>query len=317
MRGVTGATGSPGDLDVFQAQRWRLFAIGYRMLGTASEAEDVVNETWLRWSRLERSDVGDHGAYLARIVTTLCLTVLESARAKREMYDGPWLPEPVLTASEFDGPGATSGVLGPLDIAAQRESVSFALLLHLERLTPPERAAFVLREAFEYSHGEVADLLGTTELNARELHAKARRHVVTVHTAPIEPDRWQGLVDRFFASARAADLVELQAVLAEDVVARVDGGGLVSAARQPVVGAEAVSRYLVGAVQRLGSGIEAFTAQVNGEQAVVALAGDEISAVWFVHTDREHVIGLDIVVNPRKLAFAQAQLSRLAGAAGR
>ncbi len=317
MRGVTGATDSPGDLGMFQAQRWRMFAIAYRMLGTASDAEDVVRDAWGRFSRLDRFDVVDPGAYLARIVTTLCVDVLESARAKRDVYDGPWLPEPVLTASEFDGPGATSGVLGPLDIAAQRESVSLLLLLLLERLTPPERAAYVLREAFEYSHGDVAQLLGTSEVNARELHARARRHVVTVHTAPLEPDRWQGLVDEMFVAARNGDLEGLQALLTEDVVVRVDGGGIVSAARQPVVGADAVSRYLVGAVQRFGAGIDAFTAQVNGEQAVVALDGDAISAVWFVHADREHVTGLDMMMNPNKLAFAQAQLSRIADPAGR
>ncbi len=316
MRGVTGATDSPGDLDVFQAQRWRMFAIAYRMLGTASDAEAVVQDAWLRWSRTDRSGISDPGTHLARIVTTLCLDVLESARAKRDVYDGPWLPEPVFTASEFDGPGATSGVLGPLDIAAQRESVSFTLLVLLERLSPPERAAYVLREAFGYSHREVAELLGTTEESARELHARARRHVERPRQALIDPERWQGLVDGLFAAARNGDLGGLHTVLTDDVVARVDGGGAVSSARQPLVGADPVAHYLVGAAQRLGAGIEAFTAQVNGEQAVVALAGDQITAVWFVHTDREHVTGLDMVVNPRKLAFAQGQLSRVADPAG-
>ncbi len=293
-----------------------MFAIAYRMLGTASDAQDIVRDAWLRWSSDDHPRTADIGGELARIVTTLCVARLESARAQREVYDGPWLPEPVLTASAFDGPEGTAGVLGPLDIAAQRDSVSIPLLNLLEKLTPPERASCVLRDAFEYSHREVAELLGTTEANARELHARARRYVEWPHTARIEPERWQGLVDRLFAAARDADIDALEGVLTEDVVARVDGGGVVSAARQPVVGREAVSRYLVGAVQRFGAGIDPFTAQVNGEQAVVALAGDEIAAVWFVHVDREHVTGLDMVVNPRKLAFAQAQLSRVADPAG-
>ena len=314
---MTGATGGSDSLDHFPAQRWRMFAIAYRMLGTASDAEDIVQDAWLSWSSSGGDASGvDVGGELARVVTTLCLARLESARAQRDVYDGPWLPEPVLTASAFDGPEGVTGVLGPLDIAAQRQSVSFPVLHLLERLTPPERASCVLRDAFEYSHREVAELLGTTEANARELHARARRNVEWPHTAPIEPERWQGLVDQLFAAAHVGDVEPLERVLREDVVARVDGGGIVSAARQPIVGRAAVARYLIGAVQRFGAGIDPFTAQVNGEQAVVALAGDEIAAVWFVHADREHVIGLDMVVNPQKLAFAQGQLSRVADPAG-
>lgn len=310
---MTGALGSPGDLDVFQAQRWRMFAIGYRMLGSASDAEQVVRQAWQRWSGLENSDSLDAGEYLARIVTTLCLNLLESVRAQRDVYDGPWLPEPVFTASEFDGPTATTGVLGPLAISAQRETVAFSLLLLLERLTPPERAAYVLREAFEYSHREIAEMLGTTEENSRQLHARARRHVERPRTAPVEPERWQRLVDVLIASARGGELSGLEDVLSADVVTRVDGGGVVTAARQPVVGRDDVARYLVGAAQRFGGRIQPFTAQVNGELAVIAIDGNEIVAVWFVHTDRDHVIGVDMVVNPHKLAFAQGQLSRAAG----
>ena len=313
---MTGATGSPDDLDVFQAQRWRMFAIAYRMLGSASDAEDIVQDAWLRWSKLERSDIADPGAYLARVVTNLCLNELESARAKRDVYVGPWLPEPVLTASGFDGSGATYGVLGPLDIAAQRESVSFGLLVLLERLTPPERAAYVLREAFEYSHREVAELLGTTEDNARQLHARARRHVERPHLAPVEPERWRRLVDRFIAAARDGDLAGLEELLAADAVSRADGGGIVSASRRPVVGGAKVSRHLAGVIGRFGEGVEPFIAHVNGELAVVALDGDRIAAIWFVHTDRDHVTGLDAVVSPEKLAYAQAQLSRIADPAG-
>lgn len=306
---MTGTT----DLDVFQAQRWRLFAIAYRMLGSASDADGVVQEAMLRWDGTDRSHITDAGTHLARSVTILCLAALESLRAQRDVYDGPWLPEPVFTASEFDGAGATYGVLGPLDIAAQRESVSCSLLLLLERLSPPERAAYVLRDAFEYSHREIADLLDTTEENARQLHAMARRHVERPRAVAVEPERWQAIVDRFFLAARDADFGDLEALLAEGAVARVDGGGVVSAARRPLEGRSEVSRYLVGIVQRLGRGVETFVAQVNGELAIVVLAGDEIMGVWFIHTDREHITGLDMVVNPRKLAFAQKQLSRIAG----
>ncbi len=315
------ATDGPDDLDLFQAQRSRMFAIAYRMLGSASEAEDAIQDAWLRWSRLDRSAVTDPCTGFAGVVTKQCLSVLESVRAKRDLYVGPWLPEPVLTASAFDGPGATPGVLGPLDVAAQRESVSMTLLMLLERLTPPERAAYVLREALEYSHREVADLLGTTEANVRELHARARRHVDRRHVAPVEPERWRRLVDRLIAAVRDGDLAALDVLLAADVVCRADGGGVVNAAESPVVGRDDVSRSLLGVIERFGHGIEPFIAQVNGDPAVVALAGDEIAAVWFVHVDRDrddrdHVAGLDVVVNPQKLAFAQGQLSRVADPGG-
>jgi RNA polymerase sigma-70 factor (ECF subfamily) len=313
---VTGATGGSEALDHFPAQRWRMFAIAYQMLGTASDAEDIVQDAWVSWTGRADRGTADIGGELARIVTSLCLARLETARAQRAVYDGPWLPEPVLTAPAFDGPDGSAGVLGPLDIAAQRRSVSFPLLIMLERLTPPERASCVLRDGFEYSHLEVAELLGTTEENARELHAHARRNIEWPRAAPIELERWQGLVDQLFAAGHDGDIQALEDVLREDVVARVDAGGLVSAARQPIVGREAVARYLVGAVQRFGAGVDPFTAQVNGEEAVVVLAGDEIAAVWFVHADREHVTGLDMVVNPQKLAFAQGQLSRVADPAG-
>lgn len=288
-----------------------MFAIAYRMLGTASDAQDIVRDAWLRWSSDDHPRTADIGGELARIVTTLCVARLESARAQREVYDGPWLPEPVLTASAFDGPEGTAGVLGPLDIAAQRDSVSIPLLNLLEKLTPPERASCVLRDAFEYSHREVAELLGTTEVNARELHARARRHAAGPHAAPVEPERWRRLVDQFIAAVREGDRAGVEALLVTDVVLRADGGGVVSAARRPVVGRSHVARYLLGVVRRFGAGVEPFIAQVNGELGVVALAGDEIAAVIFIHADREHTTGLDMVVNPHKLAFAQGQLSRI------
>jgi RNA polymerase sigma-70 factor (ECF subfamily) len=289
-----------------------MFAIAYRMLGSASDAENIVRDAWAQWSapgHLGHDPAGE----LARIVTTLCMDRLESVRGQRDVYVGPWLPEPVLTASAFEGPSSAVGVLGPLDIAAQRETVSFGVLMLLERLTPPERAVYVLRDAFEYSHREVAELLGTTEGNARELHARARRHVEGPHLAPVEAERWHRLVDRFIAVVQNGDRAGLEALLAADAVARADGGGVVVAARRLLVGHEKVSRSLLGVVRRFGEGVEPFIAQVNGEPAVVALVGDSIAAVAFVHTDREHITGVDLVVNPGKLAFAQGQLARVAG----
>ena len=168
----------PEAVDEFQEQRGRLFGLAYRMLGTGTDAEDVLQDAWLRWQGVDRARGVDPAAFLARTVTTLCLTALTSARARREVYVGPWLPEPVLTAD---------GDLGPLDDVVRRESVSFALLALLERLPPAERAAYVLREAFGYSAREVAELIGTTEANARQLHARARRHVAGDPSRDVDP----------------------------------------------------------------------------------------------------------------------------------
>ncbi|MDX2974138.1 sigma-70 family RNA polymerase sigma factor, partial [Kribbella solani] len=158
-------------MDEFERVRGRLFGIAYRMTGAASEAEEVLQDAWLRWAEVDRGSVRDAGAYLARVVTNLSTKQLTSARARREVYVGEWLPEPVLTGRvEFDA-------LGPLEVVAERESVSFALLVLLERLTPGERAAYVLREAFGYGYGEVAELIGTSEANARQLVSRARRRL--------------------------------------------------------------------------------------------------------------------------------------------
>src|SRR5215218_10301868 len=191
-------------LDEFQEQRSRLFGIAYRMLGSASDAEDVLQDAWLRWQGADHARVADAGAFLARTVTNLCLNALTSARARREVYVGPWLPEPVFTG----------GSDGPLEKAVQQESVSFALLALLERLSPAERAAYVLREAFAYSPREVAEVIGTTETNVRQLHSRARRHVGTAASREVEPAQWHDLIARFLLAARDGDVAGLEALLA-------------------------------------------------------------------------------------------------------
>src|SRR3954462_6713135 len=192
-------------LDAFQAHRRRLFGIAYRLLGSATDAEDVLQDAWLRWQGVDPARVSDPAAYLARTVTNLSLTALTSARARREVYVGPWVPEPVLT-----GRGAEPD-LGPLADAVQKESVSFALLTLLERLPPAERAAYVLREAFAYTPREVAELIGTTEANVRQLHSRARRHVDGAATREVDPAAWQELITRFLSAARDGDVTGLEA----------------------------------------------------------------------------------------------------------
>ncbi|MGY1601860.1 RNA polymerase sigma-70 factor [Geodermatophilus sp. SYSU D00815] len=304
MLPVTTATDA---LEEFEAQRGRLFGIAYRMLGSVADAEDVLQDAWLRWQGADRARVSDPGAFLARTVTNLCLTALTSARARREVYVGPWLPEPVITAD---------GALGPLEDAVQRECVSFALLAVLERLSPAERAAYVLREAFAYSPREVAELIGVSEANARQLHSRARRHVAAEQTREVEAERWQELVSRFLAAARDGDVAGLEALLADDVVSRADGGGVVNAARVPVVGREKVARYLVGLFRKFTGGLSAAFVEVNGAPAIAAVGPDGLRGVLVVRTDGERLTGFDFVLNPVKLAFAEGQLSRIGGLPG-
>ena len=294
-------------MDDFERLRGRLFGIAYRMTGTATDAEEILQDAWLRWQDVDRSAVRDPDAYLAKTVTNLSIRQLTSARARRETYVGQWLPEPVLTGrAEFDA-------LGPLEVVAERESVSFALLRLLERLTPAERAAYVLHEAFAYGYREVAELIGTSEANARQLASRAGKKLAAERPReqPVDQAGWQKLVERFIAAARLGEIEELEKLLAEDVVSRADSGGKVSAARNVVVGRNRVARYVAGALQRFGAGIEAYLAEANGEPALVAVGPDGVMAICFISTGPDGLTALEFVMNPDKLAFAAAQLSQI------
>lgn len=281
-----------------------MFAVAYRMLGSADEAEDIVQEAYLRWSAADRSDVEHPGAWLATVVTRLCLNQLASARVRREEYVGPWLPEPVLTGD---------GTLGPLGSAEQRDGVSMALLVLLERLTPPERAVYVLREAFGHGHREIAGLLGITEANCRQLYRRAAQRVQAPR-ARFQPDpqQWRGLVETFMAAARDGDLARLEGLLAEEAVYVADGGGVVNAARRPVLGRAKVARFLVGALEKYVADVPVSVAEVNGAPAL--LFGE--IAVLVIEFEDGLVSGLRTVLNPEKLTFLRRQLSHSAGLSG-
>jgi RNA polymerase sigma-70 factor (ECF subfamily) len=287
----------------FEEQRPRLFGLAYRLLGSAQDAEDAVQDAWLRWSGVDHAAVASPGAWLTTALTRLCLTRLTSARARRETYVGPWLPEPILT---------TDPAVGPAETVAQRESVSLALLVTLERLTPLERAVYVLREAFGHTHAEVAAILGIGEAHSRQLHTRARRHLAEAPADPPEADpaAWGALVERFLAAAREGEIAELEALLAADVSAWSDGGGRVGAARRPVRGRAAVARFLAGVFAKFTAGLEGRVAEVNGEPAVLALRAGQLTSVLAVERSGAQVTGLRFVLNPDKLAFLAGQLSR-------
>src|SRR5215472_12905421 len=295
IAGMAGTTA-----EEFEAQRPRLFGLAYRLLGSAVDAEDVVQDAYLRWQGADQSSIAAPRAWLAKVVTNLSLNQLASARARRERYAGPWLPEPVLTED---------GALGPLEDVTQRESV---LLVLLERLTPAERAVFVLREAFGYSHGETAQILELSEANCRQLQRRARERITQERPRfRPEPGRSRSLANRFLAAARAGDLRSLEQMLASDVTAWTDGGGKVTAARRPVAGRTRVARYLAGAIGKFGAGARAVFAEVNGEPAIVGINGSTVVGVLVLEVSGGEISAVRAVANPDKLRFAARQAMRL------
>ncbi|TPQ16007.1 RNA polymerase sigma-70 factor [Streptomyces sporangiiformans] len=288
--------------DEFEGHRPRLFGLAYRLLGSAVEAEDAVQDAYLRWSRADRTVVEHPGAWLAKVVTNLCLNRLTSARARREQYVGTWLPEPVVTSD---------GALGPLESAEQRDAVSMALLVLLERLTPTERAVYVLREAFAYSHREIAEVLELSEANCRQLYRRAAGRV----TAPESrfepaPEQREVLVASFITAAREGDLAGLEKLLADEVTWWSDGGGKVTAARRPIMGRDKVTRFLVGGTERFAADMTFTVAEVNGAPALVAWVGDTLVGVLTFELRDGLIAHLRAVVNPEKLEFVGRRLTR-------
>lgn len=285
----------------FTTHRARLFGLAYRLLGTAADAEDMVQEAYLRWSGVDRAVIESPGAWLAKTVTNLCLNHLGSARARREQYVGPWLPEPVCTE---DGP------LGPLELAQQRESVSMALLALLEQLTPAERAVFVLREAFDYDHRSIAETLECSQANSRQLYRRATQRLREAR-ARFEPDReaWQQLVKRFLAAARGDDLTQLERLLTAGVVSWSDGGGQAHAARHPVVGRARVARLIAGLMRQADEKVAISVREVNGGAALLAYSGADLFLVMVPHVADGKISTLHTITNPTKLRFLQRQLT--------
>lgn len=312
--GVSGGAPADSAADTFEAHRGRLFGLAYRMLGSAAEAEDAVQDAYLPWHAADRESLTAPGAWLAKVVTNLCLNRLSSARVRREQYVGQWLPEPVLTAD---------GALGPLDTAERRESVSLALLVLMERLTPAERAVFVLREAFGYRYREIAGIMELGEANCRQLGRRARLRLAEPGVSgepgelrpPAEPqggNRWDLLVEGFLAAAREGDLTVLERLLTDDVTSWADGGGVVNVARRPVRGNDRVARYLVGAFGR-SAPVELAPAEVNGAPAVLAWADGQLVGVLAMDVRDGRICAVRIIANPGKLACA----ARQAGGASR
>lgn len=287
------------DLDeaaaVFASVRPRLFGIAYRMLGSATEAEDVVQEAWLRWQGYDRATVRNPAAFLATTTTRLAINEAQSARARRETYVGPWLPEPVDTTSDPQ-------------LGAERDAaLEFAVLVLLEKLTPTERAAYVLREAFDYPYPRIAEIVEVSEVAARQLVSRARKHLADGRRRPVGAEERRRLLGSFLVAARAGDLAELERLLAADVVSYSDGGGAVRASRIPVAGRTTVARYLRAFADRFWVGITADHAMVNGEDSLLLRRDGAVVTVLTISVSDDGIDQVMWLMNPDKLAAATAR----------
>jgi RNA polymerase sigma-70 factor (ECF subfamily) len=277
----------------FAEHRELLFSIGYNILGTVADTEDILQEAWLSWAKADRPAVRNVRAYLVRIAVNEAMTRLRQVQRKRETYVGPWLPEPLITVDD-----AAADTL-------RAESVSIALMVVLETLTPLERAVFVLREAFGYGHAEIADILGRSPSAIRQLAHRAREHVQARRPrTEVDEQARKAVTERFLAAAAGGEMTALMDVLAPDVILQTDTGGKAKAARRVIEGREKVARLLTSdTIRGEFSELAIRHTTVNGDPALALYDGDRVYAVGVVEVsaDGQHVCGIYGILNPEKL----------------
>jgi RNA polymerase sigma-70 factor (ECF subfamily) len=284
-----------------------LFSIAYRMLGSASDAEDVLQDAWMRYRGVDASTIRSPQAFMTTIVTRLCLDRLKSARQAREEYVGSWLPEPVLTSELGD----------PETMLQRSESVTLAFLVLLETLSPEERAVFLLKDVFDYEHAEIAGILGTTTENSRQLLHRAKAKLAKGRPeAPIAVPQSRAVAERFARAFADGDAAELTAILSSDVGLWSDGGGKATASLRPLLGRDRVLNLLVGLhrVAQTTGPIEKMALtilDVNSEPALVLRSGGRLESIFVLSIDGENVSAIRVIRNPDKLAHIDRQLATL------
>lgn len=280
-------------LDPIAPFRSRLLGLAYRMLGSVTDAEDVLQDAYVRIHQLE--DVVNLEAFLVTTVTRLCLDHLKSARARRETYVGPWLPEPVLDTA----------VMSPQTALELADELSFAMMLVLERLSPSERAAFVLYDIFDVGFSEIASIIGKSEAACRQLASRARKAMRAVPpAAEVSVERQSRLLVAFGAALSSGDVSELTALLRADAILLSDGGGIRQAALKPIEGADRVARFLFGAARKLGGGASTLQSEarmVNGALGVVTYIDDKVEQVMSILADGNRIAAVYVIRNPQKL----------------
>lgn len=287
-----------GDLDeaasIFAGVRPRLFGIAYRMLGSVSEAEDLVQDVWLRWQTTDRSVVNNPGAFLATTTTRLAINELQSARARRETYIGPWLPEPVDTSAD------------PFLGAERGEALELAVLMLMEKLTSHERAAYVLREAFDYPYTQIAEILQSTEPAVRQLVSRARKHVAGERKIPVPETAQRRLLTAFLDAARSGDLEALEKLFAADVASVSDGNGARQVSRTAVVGAARVANYIAAFSTWYWDGVDVQWVTTNGQSSAVMRRGAGLLGMVTINASESGIDQVLWMMNLDKLAALAA-----------
>lgn len=281
----------------FEDYRAYLFAIAYRMLGSAMDAEDMVQETYIRYQAAPPQPLHSLKAYLATILTRLCIDQLDSARRKRELYMGPWLPEPILT-------GAAAETANPEKRVEMEESISLAFLILLEQLQPFERAVFLLREVFDYEFAEIAAMLGKSEAACRKSFSRAKPHLRNHRPRfPASQQTRQQLLEGYIRAVETGEMDTLTNLLAEDVVLWTDSGGkTVTQAYRPINGRNAVARFCLGTRRFWPSGYHTERAEVNGQPAILLLTGEKVFGVLNIEEAGGKITTIRVLANPEKLA---------------
>jgi RNA polymerase sigma-70 factor (ECF subfamily) len=284
-------------VESFETYRPYLFAIAYRMLGSAMDAEDMVQETYIRSQITPPEPIRSLKAYLSTILIRLCMDQLHLARRKREQYVGPWLPEPILTE-------IISPVADPAEHVDREESISLAFLVLLERLQPFERAVFLLHEVFAYEFAEIATMLGKSEAACRRSFSRAKKHLSEHRPRfPASPQTRRQLLTRFFQAVETGEMTPLMDLLAEDVTLWADAGGKIKqAALRPISGREAVARFSLGTKRFLPETYRAELAEVNGQAAIIIRTGGQALFVLSIEVEAERIQAIRIMANPEKLA---------------
>jgi RNA polymerase sigma-70 factor (ECF subfamily) len=279
-------------MDIFEHVRPRLLAIAYRMLGSVAEAEDAVHDTWLRWEAADRETIREPSGWLSTVLGRICIDRMTSARARREVYPGTWLPEPVSTTK-------------PLDV----ESIAIGFLVLLERLSPVERAVFVLHRAFDFDHKEIAAMLAISEEASRQSLHRANGHVASGKPRfAADPSSHERLLGAFLGALTTGDLDRIRLLLAEDAILYGDGGGKVRGAiLRPIQGAERIARFFAGLVAKTAdlADLTATIEAVNGAPAIVGRDHERVRFVLTIETDGSHITIVRNIVNPDKLAFGR------------
>jgi RNA polymerase sigma-70 factor (ECF subfamily) len=277
-------------VDAFNHHRRLLFSIAYRMLGTVTDAEDMVQETFLRWQQTPQTKVKSAKNYLATTITRLCIDYLRSARVRREQYVGPWLPEPLATQQD------------PAEHAELADSISMAFLVMLERLSPIERAVFLLREVFEYDYPEVAQIVGKSAENCRQILRRSRQHLAAERPRfPVSPQQQEQITVQFLDASTQGNLEGLLTLLAPDVTFWSDSGGQVAAALKPIYGSQKVARFLLAIQQKWLPTAITDLVEINGRSSILIRSGSDIHSVMTFEIVEGYIQTIYSVRNPEKL----------------